>query len=124
MIVLENEKVKVSFNLLGAELCNFVNKKNNKEYLWQADESVWARHAPILFPIVGKLPNNTYLVNDKEYTLTQHGFARDSKFECVNCTSTELVLLLKSNEKSLEIYPFHFELFVKYTLKNTKLTIE
>ena len=32
---------------------------------------------PILFPICGNLPDNTYTDGDTSYTLKQHGFARD-----------------------------------------------
>jgi galactose mutarotase-like enzyme len=124
MFVLENEYTKATFNALGAELCNFYSKKSNKEYIWQGEKTIWARHAPILFPIVGKLKNNSYTYQNKDYQLSQHGFARDMEFNCINSTTTELVFILEETEESLKKYPFRFKLFVKYKLLKNVLTIE
>ena len=42
--VLENEELYVEINSFGAELSRIKNKKNDKEYLWNADEKYWKRH--------------------------------------------------------------------------------
>ncbi|WP_081373008.1 hypothetical protein [Xylanibacter ruminicola] len=34
----------------------------------------------MLFPIVGRLANDTLRINGREYTMKQHGFARDTEF--------------------------------------------
>lgn len=39
--VLENEELYVEINSFGAELSRIKNKKNDKEYLWNADEKYW-----------------------------------------------------------------------------------
>lgn len=45
---------------------------------------MWNRHAPILFPFVGKVVNGKYRFAGREYeTKTQHGFARDLDFACL-----------------------------------------
>ena len=78
MHVLENEQIKVSVADHGAELSSVYDKENNLERLWDANPQVWNRHAPILFPFVGKVANGVYRIEEKEYTMkTQHGFARD-----------------------------------------------
>lgn len=81
MSTLSNNLLKIQISTHGAELNSILGLDDNLEYLWNADENYWKRHAPILFPIVGKLNNNTYSVNQKSYTLSQHGFARDSEFK-------------------------------------------
>lgn len=48
------------------------------ELLWQAGPR-WPRHAPLLFPIVGRLKNGE--LRSAERSTTQHGFARDQRFE-------------------------------------------
>nr|MBI1230353.1 aldose 1-epimerase family protein [Cytophagales bacterium] len=101
-------------NLLGAELTSF--KLNDQEYIWQANPAVWGRHAPILFPIVGKLRNNSFVYQGKAYLMGQHGFARDMEFSVVAQTASSVRLLLQSDENSRKIYPFDFELTVGYTL--------
>jgi galactose mutarotase-like enzyme len=120
---LENDLLKVSFKQLGAELCSLYHKQTNTEHVWQADPKVWSRHAPILFPIVGQVENNTYRIGDQAYKLSQHGFARDRQFEVENQTPNSIVFLLKSDEESLKVYPYQFELRVVYTLTQHKLTI-
>ncbi len=42
---ISNKKLSVTVNSLGAELISF--KSNSTELLWQADKTVWPRHAPV-----------------------------------------------------------------------------
>ena len=60
----------------GAELCSLKNAQG-QELLWQAGE-VWPRHAPLLFPIVGKLKNDELHHRGKSYPMTQIVFSMDS----------------------------------------------
>ena len=122
--VLENEKAKVVINAKGAELSSFCLKEDGTEYIWQGDPNYWGRHAPILFPIVGRLKENSYLLDGKSYSLTQHGFARDLPFTLVSATSHQCSFKLTENEDTLTKYPYKFELFVNYTLEETTLTVE
>jgi galactose mutarotase-like enzyme len=122
-IVLENEDLKVSVKAAGAELTSLFNKKNSHEYLWNADEKVWGRHAPILFPIVGKLKDQKYTYEGQEYTLPQHGFARDLNFEEIEKSSNSVLFQLSVNELSLKNYPFKFLLEVKYELLESTLSV-
>lgn len=80
-------------------------------------ESFWNRHAPILFPIVGKLKDNKTEIEGKIYEMGQHGFARDMDFEKIG----ENEYLLKSNEETLKKYPFDFELYISYEINGNKL---
>ena len=113
---LNNNQIIAKVNSFGAELCSVISKETGIEYIWQAESNVWARHAPNLFPIVGKLKEGSYNYQDKSYQLPQHGFARDNEFICIEETTSTLIFELKSNEKSLAIYPFHFNLQITYTL--------
>lgn len=113
----------------GAELTSI--KYNSKEFLHQGDKVLdkegkvyWKRHAPILFPIVGSLKNNTTIINGKKYEMSQHGFARDMKFDIVNISEREHTYVLKYNEETLKMYPFKFELYISYLIDNNKLTIK
>lgn len=119
---LKNEYLSASFNLKGAELCSLKNKDGD-ELLWQADASFWGRHAPILFPIVGRLKDDTYYYNGQAYKLSQHGFARDLDFELTESSETKAIFELKSNSLTLEKYPFDFVLRLHYTLSKNALTI-
>jgi galactose mutarotase-like enzyme len=63
----------------GAELCSLKDAQG-AELIWQAG-AAWPRHAPLLFPIVGRLKNDALRHRGKTYPMTQHGFARDQVFE-------------------------------------------
>ena len=54
------------------------------------------------------------LINGEEYTTSQHGFARDSVFECVESTDSMVSFLLNSSEETKKKYPFDFKLFINY----------
>jgi galactose mutarotase-like enzyme len=120
---LENEDYSVTVKRSGAELSSFRNKPANLEYIWQADPQVWPRHAPVLFPIVGKVPGGKYNYQGKTYELPQHGFARDMDFTLDSQSQTELVFALKESEQSLAVYPFPFRLQVTSKLVNNALEI-
>jgi galactose mutarotase-like enzyme len=74
---LSNDSISASVSAAGAELISLKNAQG-LELLWQAGP-VWPRHAPILFPIVGRLKNDELQHQGKLYPMTQHGFARDRK---------------------------------------------
>ena len=62
---LENENIKISTDTFGGELNNLFSKKNSIEYLWNGNEAYWKYHSPILFPIVGKVKDGKYIVDNK-----------------------------------------------------------
>ncbi|NCT44781.1 MAG: aldose epimerase [Microcystis aeruginosa G11-09] len=81
---------------------------------------------PILFPICGNLPDNTYQHQGRNYSLKQHGFARDLPWQ-VSKQSTEtaasLTLELNSNPATRQVYPFDFQLIFTYQLQGNSLKI-
>ena len=92
-------------------------------YIWQGNPKYWARHSPVLFPIVGRLKNDSYFYKDKKYSLSQHGFARDKEFELIKKGEDFIEFSLKNDEETLKNYPFLFELNISYKLEKTKLII-
>jgi galactose mutarotase-like enzyme len=121
--ILENEQWEAQIKSEGAELCSVKNKETGKEYIWQADPAVWARHAPVLFPIVGKLNHDRYHYEGKSYSMSQHGFARDSEFSLVEQQNQSLVLGLTADQESMKKYPFNFVLDILYELNENELKV-
>ncbi|AFZ22422.1 galactose mutarotase-like enzyme [Cylindrospermum stagnale PCC 7417] len=81
---------------------------------------------PILFPICGNLPDNTYTHNGQQYTLKQHGFARELPWEVTDQVTKDqasLTVVLKSNEQTKAVYPFDFQLAFTYELQGNTLEI-
>lgn len=118
---LQNEHYRVAVQEAGAELTSFRDLATDLEYIWTADPAFWPRHAPVLFPIVGKLPDGKYRHAGKTYALPQHGFARDENFDLVSRTADSLTFALTSSEKTLALYPFPFRLEIAYTLAGNSL---
>ena len=118
-----NDFLEVFVDDNGAQLNSLQKIGEDIEYIWQADAKYWNRSSPILFPIVGKLLDNEYEYKNKTYSLSQHGFARDCKFELVEQEDDLLVFRLKSNEDSLKNYPFSFELYLSYKLVKNNLEV-
>ena len=92
----------------GAELSSLRNA-GGRELLWQAGPQ-WPRHAPILFPIVGRLKNDTLRHNGKTYPMTQHGFARDRRFAWIEQGPRSCKLALSDDAETRARYPFAFRL--------------
>ena len=123
MPTLTSATARVEIALPGAELTSFTDRAAGREYLWQADPAQWGRHAPLLFPIVGKLPDDTYLLDGKPHKLPQHGFARDQEFQLILQDAHSLTFQLMADEASKKAYPFEFELRVRYELRGNVLTV-
>lgn len=116
---IQNKELSISVNSIGAELSSM--KWGQQELLWQGDKNVWARHAPVLFPFVGKLKENKFTYEGKDYSMPQHGFARDREFILTEQSDNVLEFELTASEDSLKIYPFHFSLIIRYELKGNVL---
>ncbi|MGI0485970.1 aldose epimerase [Pantanalinema rosaneae CENA516] len=81
---------------------------------------------PILFPICGNLPDNTYTHQGQSYSLKQHGFARDLPWNVVDQTTHDrlsLTLELSSTPQTQTVYPFDFHLAFTYILHANTLTL-
>ena len=81
---------------------------------------------PILFPICGQLPDCSYTLNGRKFTIKNHGFARNSSWK-VEETGTEpcayIKISLSSTSETLSAYPFDFKLIFTYSLEKGKLAI-
>ena len=119
---LTSSQLTISIVEHGAELRS-IQTPQGREWLWQADPKVWPRHAPILFPIVGRLKDDTLRHQDKTYRLTQHGFARDMAFAIERHGANHCTLLLKDDATTRAQFPFAFELRVTYQVTGNRINI-
>lgn len=123
MITIENEQILVRIAPKGAELQSVVNKTNGIDYVWSGDPAFWAKHSPVLFPIVGTLKGNRYYFQGQPYEMGRHGFARDMPFEAAQTTDDAATFILKDDEQTRRQFPFSFRLEISYTLKGTSLQV-
>ena len=124
MQVIENEWLKVSIQPRGAELTSLFSKKTGLEYLWDGNPQYWAKHAPVLFPIVGTLKDNSYFFNGKSYSLNRHGFAREQRFEVEKISDDAVTFRLNDSHETRKVYPFAFIFRIHYILKKDRLDVQ
>ena len=107
----------------GAEILSVQNTVVNKSYFWDIDTKFWNRISPNLFPIVGRLKNDTFQYKGQSFQMFQHGFARNLEFELATLTENSVSLILKSNEDTRKTYPFDFVLEISYILSDNNLDV-
>jgi galactose mutarotase-like enzyme len=105
----------------GAELQS-LRSADGQELLWQAGPQ-WPRHAPLLFPIVGRLKNDELHHQGKTYPMTQHGFARDQRFDWAERGPSHCTLVLTDNAETRSRYPFAFRLTSRFLLTPSGLEV-
>jgi galactose mutarotase-like enzyme len=118
---LTTDNISASIKADGAELCSLKNAQG-LELLWQAG-AAWPRHAPILFPIVGRLKNDQLRHDGKLYPMTQHGFARDRKFSWRARGTKSCTLVLNDDAATRSHFPFAFGLAVTYAVEDAHLDV-
>lgn len=122
IVTITNSQLTATINTLGAELISLV--KNNINYIWNIDETYWNKTSPVLFPIVGRLKNDSYSFNGEKYQLPRHGFARNMEFSFDKKSDSQVIFELNETEETKAIYPFSFKLLMAYTLMENELVIE
>jgi galactose mutarotase-like enzyme len=120
---ISNSILSAKINHKGAELISLQNNKTKREYIWEGNPDFWAKHAPILFPIVGTLKNNFYQYNGSTYELPRHGLARDFDFQLIAQEGHKVAFSLQTSEATFAIYPFNFELQLIYALEKSELIV-
>ncbi|MCW2769562.1 MAG: hypothetical protein JWR27_995 [Aeromicrobium sp.] len=119
MLILHAAGGTVEISEHGAEP-HSLRGPDGHEYLWQAGEA-WRRHAPILFPVVGRVPDDTICVDGHTYPLTQHGFARDLEWDVVAADRSSATLRLRDSDATRACFPFGFDLTAHYAVDDDGL---
>lgn len=123
MITIGSGALTAAIDPLGAELKSLKDAEG-RELMTAADPAHWGGHAPILFPIVGRLNGDVLRVDGREYAMKQHGFARRSTFAVVDSSETRAVFRLSDSAKTRASYPFAFRLDVAFSVEGLTLAID
>lgn len=116
-----SDRVSATIAGHGAELVSLKDAEG-RELLWQAGPE-WPRHAPVLFPIVGKLANDALCHDGRTYRVTQHGFARDMPFAWLERRADRAALRLEDGAESRALYPFAFRLDMIFSVEDDALSV-
>lgn len=122
-ITITSDELTARINPLGGELSSLADA-DGRELMTAAEPSHWQGRAPILFPIVGRLNGDVLRVDEREYVMKQHGFARRTMFEIVEADEARAVFRLRDSDETRAVYPFAFRLDVAFTLTGATLAID
>ncbi|MEN3745899.1 aldose 1-epimerase family protein [Sphingomonas sp. HF-S3] len=123
MIEIANGRLTACINPLGAELSSLTDADGH-QLMTDANPIYWSGRAPLLFPIVGRLMDDRYRVNGREFALPQHGFARRQPFVLVEQSDSSARFRLTDSEATRAVYPFAFTLDAVFTLDDATLSID
>ncbi|MBX3593536.1 aldose 1-epimerase family protein [Sphingomonas sp.] len=123
MVEIANEALTARIDPLGAELVSLCDAQG-RQLMTDADPAFWTGHAPLLFPIVGRLAGDVLRVDGRTYPMRQHGFARRRRFEVEAHTADAAIFVLRDDPETLASWPFVFELRVRYALSAATLSVE
>ncbi|MFC9557045.1 aldose 1-epimerase family protein [Rhodococcus sp. NPDC056960] len=119
--LLDNGRITAVVTSRGAELCSLEDAEH-RETLWQAGPQ-WPRHAPVLFPVIGRMVDDTLIHHGMRYPMPQHGFARDEEFTRVAVTPTSAHFRLTDSIRTAHHFPFEFVLDIGYDLAGDDLAV-
>jgi len=121
-ITVASGSLTAKVNPLGAQLSILRDALGN-DLLWDGNPVFWRGRAPLLFPIVGALSGGVYRIADKTYALPRHGFARDKRFAVLETSPAAAEFALSSDDETRAVYPFHFQLRVRFEVAGASLTM-
>lgn len=118
---IKNEYYTITVSTLGAELIS-VKADDGYEYMWQNEQGgFWDSHAPLLFPVCGRLLNQKYTFCGKEYEMDVHGFVKDFEFAVASKEGSHITMTLSSSEATKKIYPVDFTVVADYELRGEEI---
>ena len=116
-----NEYLNVEVSSLGAEM-QAIRTGDGRSWLWDGDARWWGGRSPVLFPIVGRAPEDQVSIEGVRYPMGQHGLARRSEFELVAANGTSCRYELASSEQT-SAYPFEFLLALTHSVAGRAVTV-
>ena len=118
-LTIKSGKVTARIALRGAELKSL--RVAEHEFVWGGAPAWWSYSAPILFPVIGRVTGQSITHQGRMLNLPTHGFARDLVFVVHEFGPAHVELALCASSLTLEMYPFLFELKVRFEIRNNCL---
>ena len=118
---IKNEYYTITVSTLGAELIS-LKTADGYECIWQNESGkYWESHAPLLFPVCGRLLDQRYTLGGSLYEMDVHGFVKDSEFAIASKEGGHITMTLSSSEATRKIYPFDFTAIADYELRGAEI---
>ncbi|MGY4395143.1 galactose mutarotase-like enzyme [Sphingomonas sp. UYAg733] len=122
LVQISSDGLSAAIDPYGAEL-NWLRDAAGCDLMTDADPAFWTGHAPILFPIVGRVSDDVIRVDGVEYPMPKHGFARRSTFAVVRQEAARATFRLVDSSETQDNYPFHFLLEIDFAIVDATLTM-
>ncbi len=94
-------------------------------HLWDRTSKDLPGGWPFCFPICGRLERqgrlNSYYYDGHVYELSIHGFGWDKPWTVADAGSDHLLLVLRDDEQTRAVYPFHFTVELLYEIAESRL---
>lgn len=103
----------------GAELVSW--QVEGRDYLWDG-RGDWPIHAPILFPVICRVPDDAVTVDRVPHPMVEHGFGRHRTFELLDRSAEGVRLQLLDDAETRAAYPYAFKLVVEHRLDEQGVT--
>ncbi len=102
-----------------------------REILYLPEDFDWEKPSkirggfPFCFPICGRLmregEEGVYLFDGRRYRMGIHGFAHEFPWEVLYAEERQMGMRLSYNEKTMEQYPFEFEVELHFEIKEGEI---
>lgn len=122
IVRITSDELVAEISSLGSEMQS-LQTTDGRDWLWNGDAAFWGGRSPILFPIVGKAPDNHIAVDGLSYEMGQHGFARRAEWQLADASTSTCRFELESSDETLKVYPFEFLLSLTHSLEGHRLTV-
>ncbi|MBX9858584.1 MAG: aldose 1-epimerase family protein [Sphingomonas sp.] len=122
LITIGSGALTAAINPLGAELSS-LKDADGRELMTDADPAFWRGRAPILFPIVGRLNDDTLWIDGESYRMEKHGFARRSAFDRAESSATHALFRMTDSAETRAMYPYGFLLEIGFAIDGATLTM-
>lgn len=123
MFTIQNEKFSAAIRPEGAELASLRDLSSGREWIWEANPEIWGSSAPILFPIVGFLKDDSTRIEEASYRIPKHGILRGREATLLDHDEDTIRFAFSSSSETLALFPFPFTFQVCFHLLSDGLDV-
>lgn len=121
-IEIAGPSLRAAIERRGAQL-RTLKAADGGELIWQGAPGFWDGSAPILFPLIARVPDNRIRFPSGSYDMPPHGLLLDRVFEVAEHTATRCVFETRADDETRRSYPFDFAVRVSFDAADAGLAM-
>lgn len=114
--------VRAAIERRGAQLRS-LQVADGRELIWQGAPGFWDDSAPILFPLIARVPDDRIRLPGGSYPMPPHGLALHRTFDVAEQSETRCVFQTRADDETHRSYPFDFILRVSFDVAGPGLAM-